>query len=177
MSANSNTSHSPTPVTDIAAALHEKFYREHPEHVPPTTEQAETPVAPSHSVSDSHSPHRPVSVEDILASAGGEIASSAEGAPAKPRRRIPLSYGAGVALIAGGVAGVVLPGIPGFPLLILGAAVLAPTVPALASADTWVQENFPEVYKEALDFADRFAADFEKRFPSVPPSKDTVDKE
>ncbi|PTX99742.1 hypothetical protein DB346_18150 [Verrucomicrobia bacterium LW23] len=85
------------------------------------------------------------------------------------RRRIPLSHGAGLALIAGGVAGVILPGIPGFPLLILGAAVLAPSVPALARANEWVQDSFPEVYDEALNFADRFAADFEKRFPSEKP--------
>ncbi|HSI84183.1 MAG TPA: hypothetical protein VK970_10400 [Candidatus Methylacidiphilales bacterium] len=84
----------------------------------------------------------------------------------RPRKRLSTAMGA--ACLAGGVLGLAVPLLPGWPLLIIGASVLAPTVPILSRASKWMEERFPDVAEGALDFEHRFMTDFEKRYPDAP---------
>ncbi|PTY03079.1 hypothetical protein DB346_07450 [Verrucomicrobia bacterium LW23] len=94
-----------------------------------------------------------------------DASGTADGAP---RKR--LSPMVGAVCLAGGVLGLAVPGVPGWPLLLIGASVLAPNVPILARANQWMKEKFPEAHEGALKFEHRFLADFEKRFPEQPPA-------
>ena len=72
----------------------------------------------------------------------------------------------GAAMMIGGLALAVLPGLPGLPLVVLGSAMLSPSVRPLRPVDRWLNKKFPGAREEALSFYSRFTRDFEKRYPA-----------
>jgi len=79
-------------------------------------------------------------------------------------RRLPPEVGA--VLITVGVAGVVLPGPVGMPLLLAGGLALAPSV--FGRFERWVEKRFPTLHWHGMKNVNRFIDDFERRYP--PPS-------
>jgi len=78
-----------------------------------------------------------------------------------------------VARIAGGwmifgvgVVFVILPVIPGTPLVVLAAFMLAPDVPIFARVLDWSKSRFSHVTTGINDVNQRFADDFHRRFTS-----------
>lgn len=69
----------------------------------------------------------------------------------------------GVMLVAAGIAGVLLPGPVGAPLLILGGVVLWPR--AFHRAESCLRKRFPRLHHESLLVARRFLADLDRRYP------------
>jgi hypothetical protein len=65
-----------------------------------------------------------------------------------------------------GVVFVILPIIPGTPLVILAAFLLAPDVPLFARVLDWSKSRFSNVTTSLADYNDRFAEDFHRRFKS-----------
>jgi hypothetical protein len=63
-----------------------------------------------------------------------------------------------------GVVFVILPIIPGTPLVILAAFLLAPDVPIFARVLDWSKSRFSHVTTGINDVNDRFAEDFHRRF-------------
>ena len=76
-------------------------------------------------------------------------------------RRLPPEVGAG--LITVGIAGVILPGPVGMPLLLAGGIALLPSV--FGRAERWAEKRFPMLHGEGMKGVNRFIDDFEKRFP------------
>jgi hypothetical protein len=74
-----------------------------------------------------------------------------------------LPRGAGWLLITAGVAGLVVPGVPGTPFLLAGAIVLTPGGSRLLSR--WVGRNPPEFVRSAMRQISRFLDDLERRYP------------
>jgi hypothetical protein len=115
---------------------------------------------------------RPPGVIDMPASGEAVIrllpaASSAETASAVDeealRRLVQLPKDAGWVLIAAGVVGLVVPGIPGTPFLLAGAAVVVPGGPRLLSR--WLGRNPPRIVHSAVRQIGRFIDDLERRYP------------
>ncbi len=69
----------------------------------------------------------------------------------------------GVMLVGLGVAGMVLPGMIGVPLIVTGGAALMPRT--FAPIERWFEDRFPAAYQEGLRYVDRFLRDFYKRYP------------
>jgi len=65
-----------------------------------------------------------------------------------------------------GVVFVILPIIPGTPLVILAAFMLAPDVPMFARVLDWSKSRFSHVTTGISDVHQRFAEDFHRRFRS-----------
>jgi hypothetical protein len=65
-----------------------------------------------------------------------------------------------------GVVFVILPVIPGTPLVILAAFMLAPDVPFFARVLDWSKSRFSHVTTGITDLNERFAEDFHRRFTS-----------
>ena len=65
-----------------------------------------------------------------------------------------------------GVIFVILPVIPGTPLVILAAFMLAPDVPVFARVLHWSKSRFSHVTTGLTDVNERFAEDFHRRFSS-----------
>ena len=63
-----------------------------------------------------------------------------------------------------GVIFVILPVIPGTPLVILAAFMLAPDVPMFARVLDWSKTRFSHVTTSITDVQERFAEDFHRRF-------------
>jgi hypothetical protein len=80
-------------------------------------------------------------------------------------RRLPPEVGA--VLVTVGVAGVILPGPIGAPLLLAGGLVLMPAV--FEKFERWVGKRYPRMHGEGMKYVDRFIDDFERRYP---PDKD-----
>jgi hypothetical protein len=76
-------------------------------------------------------------------------------------RRLPPEVGA--VLITVGVAGVVLPGPVGMPLLLAGGLALAPSV--FGRFERWVEKRFPTLHWHGMKNVNRFIDDFERRYP------------
>jgi hypothetical protein len=76
-------------------------------------------------------------------------------------RRLPPEVGA--VLIAAGVAGILLPGPIGTPLLLAGGLALLPGV--FGRAERWFERRYPTFHGEGMRYVDRFIDDLEKRFP------------
>jgi hypothetical protein len=63
-----------------------------------------------------------------------------------------------------GVVFVILPVIPGMPLVVLAAFILAPDVPVFARVRDWSKSRFSHVTTGITDVNERFTEDFHRRF-------------
>ena len=82
-------------------------------------------------------------------------------------RRLPPEVGA--VLLTAGIAGVLLPGPVGTPLLLAGGVALMPSV--FGRLERWVATRFPTMHDEGMRHVDRFIDDLERRYPpDTPPS-------
>jgi hypothetical protein len=77
-------------------------------------------------------------------------------------RRLPPEVGA--VLLSVGIAGVLLPGPVGTPLLLAGGLVLMPSV--FGRVERWMERRFPLVHSHGMRYVDRFIDDFERRYPA-----------
>ncbi|MFN0054649.1 MAG: hypothetical protein ACKV0T_20955 [Planctomycetales bacterium] len=71
----------------------------------------------------------------------------------------------GMVVVAAGVAGLLLPVVPGTPLLLLGGLILSPD--GFAQLDGWVQRWFPRMHRYGFHQIDRFLDDFDRRYPEA----------
>jgi hypothetical protein len=71
----------------------------------------------------------------------------------------------GALLLLGGLSGVLLPGVPGWPLLIAAAAVFLSKSPRGSLLDRWLGQRFPVAQLRALTFLAVFLRDLNRRFP------------
>jgi hypothetical protein len=76
--------------------------------------------------------------------------------------RLPTEVG--VILIGIGMAGIVLPGMIGVPLILTGGAALMPQT--IAPVERWFENRFPGMYEQGMRHVDRFLQDFYRRYPS-----------
>ena len=81
-------------------------------------------------------------------------------------RAVPKEIG--VFLIFSGVAGILLPGPVGAPLLVLGGAVLWPK--AFSGVDRFFHRRFPKTRVFTLRQFGRYLDDLERRYPTGTPS-------
>ena len=65
-----------------------------------------------------------------------------------------------------GVAFVILPVVPGTPLVLLSAFLLAPDVPVFARVLGWSKSRFASLTTGVAAYNDRFTQDFRRRFKS-----------
>jgi uncharacterized membrane protein YbaN (DUF454 family) len=72
----------------------------------------------------------------------------------------------GWVILGVGVAFVILPVIPGTPLVVLAAFLLAPDVPVFARVVDWSKSRFSRLTTGIVDHNGRFAEDFHRRFKS-----------
>jgi hypothetical protein len=71
-------------------------------------------------------------------------------------------------MISVGVLGVILPGLPGVPFLVAGAAVLSPGGPQLLTR--WAKRRPKGVVHAGLKHIGRWLDDLERRYPRLPPA-------
>jgi uncharacterized membrane protein YbaN (DUF454 family) len=71
-------------------------------------------------------------------------------------------------MISVGVLGVILPGLPGVPFLVAGAAVLSPGGPQLLTR--WAKRRPQGVVHTGLKQISRWLDDLERRYPRLPSS-------
>ena len=64
-------------------------------------------------------------------------------------------------------AGMILPGVPGWPLLLVSIALFSAHKPGGSALDRWISARFPTVRMEALKFAYSLLRDLRKRFPDA----------
>jgi len=74
-----------------------------------------------------------------------------------------LSREVGWVLVTAGVVGLIVPGMPGAPVLLVGVFVLVPGGPRLLSR--WAGRNPPKVVRTAMRQIGRFLDDLERRYP------------
>ena len=77
-----------------------------------------------------------------------------------------LTTEVGWLLVTAGVIGVIAPGIPGTPFLIVGVLVITPGGTKLLSR--WVGKNPPRIVKAGMKQIGRFLDDLERRYPRAP---------
>jgi hypothetical protein len=77
-----------------------------------------------------------------------------------------LTTEVGWLLVTAGVIGVIAPGIPGTPFLIVGVLVITPGGTKLLSR--WVGKNPPRIVKAGMKHVGRFLDDLERRYPRAP---------
>lgn len=92
---------------------------------------------------------------------------AAEGEPDRSLSSLPPSVG--WAMMGAGVFLFILPGVPGIPLMVIAAGVLAARISYFGSVDAWVARRFPKFYVKSIVFAERFEGDFSRRFPNPQP--------
>lgn len=80
-------------------------------------------------------------------------------------RQLPPEIG--LLLIGGGVVGLLLPLVPGIPLLVAGGLVLSPK--SADRLDDWMKHHFPTLHDVALAQLERFVDDFRRRYPPGTP--------
>lgn len=86
---------------------------------------------------------------------------------ARGRRLVRMARLSGGWMIFGvGVVFVIVPVIPGTPLVILAAFLLAPDVPFFARVLDWGKSRFSHITTGIVDVNERFAEDFHRRFAS-----------
>jgi hypothetical protein len=79
-----------------------------------------------------------------------------------------LPTSVGVILIAAGVAGLILPGPWGTPLIVAGGLVLAPK--AFGKLDAYMKTRYPGMRHHGVKMLERFLDDMQKRYPDEPKS-------
>ena len=67
--------------------------------------------------------------------------------------------------LSASIVGVVLPGIPAWPLLLAGGREIFPNSPTAKKLGLWFKRKLPKVHRETNHFPKRFISDFKKRFP------------
>ena len=67
----------------------------------------------------------------------------------------------------GGILGLLLPGIPGWPLLIVAIALYSQRHPSISWIDRLIKKRVPFVHEEALNFVELIARDLNKRYPDA----------
>jgi hypothetical protein len=87
-------------------------------------------------------------------------------------RQLPPEVGA--VLITVGVAGIILPGPIGTPLLLAGGLALMPSV--FGRLERWFERRFPKAHYHGMRNVDRFIDDLEKRFPPEPHVEEPASK-
>jgi hypothetical protein len=93
--------------------------------------------------------------------------TSGRGTDGKPVLRLDtLTAEVGWLLVTAGVIGVIVPGIPGTPFLIVGALVITPGGTKLLSR--WAGKNPPRFVKSGMKQIGRFLDDLESRYPGPP---------
>lgn len=75
--------------------------------------------------------------------------------------RLPPEFG--MLLILSGIAGVILPGPVGTPLLIAGGVTMWPK--AFGPIERWFSRKFPAVHREGVHQIREFVKDLQRRFP------------
>lgn len=90
---------------------------------------------------------------DLQATRGGRVGRS-------------VRIAGGWVIFGVGVVFVILPIIPGTPLVVLAAFLLAPDVPLFARVLDWSKSRFSNVTTSIADYNERFAEDFHRRFKS-----------
>jgi len=84
------------------------------------------------------------------------------------RRRIrTLPPEVGAVLLTVGIAGVLLPGPVGTPLLVAGGLVLMPKL--FGRMERWLERRFPGLHGHGMRYVHRFIDDFERRYPTQVP--------
>lgn len=76
-----------------------------------------------------------------------------------------LNRGVGWILISAGIVGMVVPGVLGFPFLIMGGLALWPG--NREYVERWRQGHSPKVFHGAMKQINRFLDDLEKRYPRI----------
>jgi hypothetical protein len=104
-----------------------------------------------------------VPVESVGAEAERAQATLEEAAEGTRQRIRRLPPEVGAVLMTVGVAGVILPGPIGAPLLLAGGLVLLPGV--FDRFERWVGKRYPKVHGHGMKYVDRFIDDFERRYP------------
>lgn len=97
-----------------------------------------------------------------------------EASPGRDARRVPhrrrwtrvLRIAGGWIIFGVGVVFVILPVIPGTPLVIVSAVILAPDVPLFARILDRSKARYPHIATGIADVRQRFAEDFHRRFAS-----------
>ena len=74
-----------------------------------------------------------------------------------------LPTAVGVVLVGAGIAGIILPGPLGTPLIIAGGLVLAPR--SFGKLTQLIETRYPELHRIGLDAVDRFLVDLDRRYP------------
>lgn len=74
----------------------------------------------------------------------------------------------GLTLVGFGIAGILLPGPMGTPLLVAGGLVLAPRT--FNKVEKYFERRFPQFHRAGLAIVERFIDDLEKRYPSDGPT-------
>jgi hypothetical protein len=80
------------------------------------------------------------------------------------QRIVRLPKDVGWLLITAGIVGVILPGVPGMPFLVLGGLVLTPGTKK--RTERWLNGHSPKLLKGSARQINRFLDDLEKRYPS-----------
>jgi uncharacterized membrane protein YdfJ with MMPL/SSD domain len=88
------------------------------------------------------------------------------GMPAGAARGRAVRQTVGWLIFGVGVVFVVLPVIPGIPVVMLAALLLAPDVPAFARLRGWSRSWLSDVTTGTAGYHERFLADFRRRFKS-----------
>lgn len=117
---------------------------------PPAAAQGVMPAGPD---------HQPSEIPTGKTPAGDGVAP----APVAPFKVEDISPELGWLLIGAGIIGIIAPGIPGAPFLVVGGMVLVPGGKKRLSR--WVGDNPPKFVRESLGQLGRFVNDLESRYP------------
>jgi hypothetical protein len=111
---------------------------------------------------------RPSLVVHALVSPESEASAEPDAARVPRRRRWTrgLRIAGGWIIFGVGVVFVILPVIPGTPLVILSAVMLAPDVPLFARILDRSKSRYPHIAAGVADVRQRFTEDFHRRFAS-----------
>jgi hypothetical protein len=83
--------------------------------------------------------------------------------PGEIAKKRPMSQEVGALLIVSGIAGILLPGPVGTPLLILGCVMIWPK--AFEQVDRFFEKRFPRAHHLGVVQSARFLSDLERRYP------------
>ncbi len=118
---------------------------------------------------------QPLPIETFPAESSGPQPQNGDTAADGTRQRIRrLPPEVGAVLITVGVAGIILPGPVGTPLLLAGGLALMPSV--FGRLERWFERRFPKVHYHGMRNVDRFIDDLEKRFPPEPHAEEPAPK-